>query len=158
MLERLSAALMVTMLLTGCTSTAGVADGGSNEALVRSIYEAFARGDAAAVLGTFDSGIVWNEAESFRFSDRNPYVGPDAVAEGVFGRILSDIAEFQVRPQNFISEGDTVVVLGRYKGTGNATSLPLDAQFVHVWRVRDGKVTSFQQYTDTAQFNRVLGP
>jgi ketosteroid isomerase-like protein len=28
----------------------------------------------------------------------------------------------------------------------------IDAQFTHVFRFKDGKIASFQQYTDTAQF------
>lgn len=33
----------------------------------------------------------------------------------------------------------------------------LDAQFCHVYRFRDGKVATFQQYTDTAQWTRLMG-
>ena len=40
----------------------------------------------------FDPEIVWNEAESIPYADRNPYVGPQQVAEGVFGRILTWLA------------------------------------------------------------------
>jgi ketosteroid isomerase-like protein len=31
----------------------------------------------------------------------------------------------------------------------------LDAEFVHVYRVRGGKIVGMRQYTDTAQFARV---
>ena len=41
---------------------------GANGDIVRGIYQAFAKGDVAAVLGTFDPGIVWNEAEGYRFA------------------------------------------------------------------------------------------
>ena len=79
------------------------------------------------------------------------------MAEGIFGRIMSEWTAFQVRPEEFITEGDKVAVLGRYSGTYTATGRPLDAQFVHVWTVRNGKVIAFQQYADTAQFARVMG-
>ena len=58
-------------------------------------------------------------------------------------------------PEEFLDAGDTVVVLGRYRGTYKATGRTLDAQFVHVWRVEDGKAVAFQQYTDTLQAVRV---
>ncbi len=45
-----------------------------------------------------------------------------------------------------------VVALGRYGGVYKATGVKVNAQFVHVFRFKDGKVASFQQYTDTAQF------
>jgi hypothetical protein len=53
-------------------------------------------------------------------------------------------------------DGDSVVVEGRYTGKFNATGADLDAQFCHVFKVADGKITSFQQYTDTAQFQKVM--
>jgi ketosteroid isomerase-like protein len=37
------------------------------------------------------------------------------------------------------------------------TGTPIDAQFAHVWHVRDGKVMRFQQYTDTRQWAQAAG-
>jgi uncharacterized protein len=53
--------------------------------------------------------------------------------------------------------GSTVVVEARYTGTHKPTGKTLDAQVCHVWKLRDGKVTSFQQYADTAQLQEVQG-
>ena len=53
--------------------------------------------------------------------------------------------------------GPVVVVEARYTGTFNQTGRELDAQVCHIWKLRDGKVTSFQQYVDTAQLQDVEG-
>jgi ketosteroid isomerase-like protein len=127
----------------------------ANVDLLNSLYAAFARGDAATVLSAMDPAIVWNEAENFPYADGNPYVGPAAIAEGVFGRVLSEFANFQVNPAEILDAGDTVVALGRYTGICNATGAPLNAQFAHVWRFRDGKPVRFDQYADTLQMARV---
>lgn len=58
------------------------------------------------------------------------------------------------RRRNFDPGASVVVVLGRYRGTYRATGKAMDAQMAHVWRVADGKVAGFQQYTDTLQFAR----
>lgn len=129
----------------------------SNRELIQSLYDAFARGDAGTVLGAFDPEIVWIEAENFLYADRNPYVGPEQVAEGVFGRIMTEWNGFTVGPETLLQDEKTVVALGRYRGTYKATGRRLDAQFVHVWTLRDGRVTNFQQYADTLQFARVTG-
>lgn len=129
----------------------------ANAELITSLYDAFARGDAATVLGALDPQVVWMEAENIAYADRNPYVGPQQVGEGVFGRLMSEWEGFQVHTEKLVSEGDAVVALGRYRGTYKATGQRLDAQFVHVWTVRDGRVVAFQQYADTAQFARVSG-
>ena len=118
---------------------------------VRSLYEAFARGDVPAILGGMDPQIEWNEAENFIYADKNPYIGPQAILEGVFMRIGGEWSTFTAVPEEILGSGETVVALGRYRGTFKATGGRVDAQFVHVWRLRDGKIVRFQQYTDTAQ-------
>ena len=60
-----------------------------NADLMKSLYAAFGRGDVPTVLGAMDPAIVWNEAEGFPCADKNPYVGPNAVLEGVFVRLGS---------------------------------------------------------------------
>lgn len=121
----------------------------SNVGIVRDIYAAFERGDMAAVLGLMADDIVWNEAESFPYSDRNPYVGPQAVLEGVFGRVGGEWNVFAVEPERFIDGGETVVMLGRYRLEHKVGRREIKPQVVHVWAVRNGKLASFQQYIDT---------
>ena len=127
-----------------------------NVELVRGIYEAFAAGDVGGVLGRMSPDIVWNEAENFPYADGNPYVGPEAIANGVFARCVSEWDEFAAVPEEFLDAGDTVVVLGRYKGAYKATGRDQNVQMVHVWRVRDGQATQFQQYADTLQVAQVM--
>jgi hypothetical protein len=126
---------------------------GKNGDIVKAIYDAFGKGDVPAVLGAFDPEIQWREAENFLYADGNPYAGPQAVAEGVFQRIVSDVENFAVLPERFVEGGDTVVAEGRYRGTMKTTGTPIDAQFAHIWQLRDGKVVRFQQYTDTKQWS-----
>jgi len=129
-----------------------------NIELARSLYEAFARGDVPTVLGSFDEKIEWREAEG------NPYqpsgeawIGSEAIVENLFMKLGTEWDGFSVSPKEFADTGDGVIVEGRYGGTYKATGTAIDAQFVHVWKLRDGKITSFQQYTDTAQFQGAMG-
>lgn len=128
-----------------------------NVELIRGIYDAFAAGDIPAVLGAMSGDIVWNEAENFPYADGNPYRGPDAIVSGVFARLGGEWDGFAAVPEEFLDAGDAVVVVGRYRGTYKATGRAIDAQMVHLWRVRDGKAISFQQYTDTLQAAQVTG-
>jgi len=130
---------------------------GKSGEIVKAIYDAFGKGDVPAVLGSFDPQIQWREAENFLYADRNPYVGPQAVAEGVFQRIVADVDNFSVLPQHFVEGGDIIVVEGRYRGKIKATGKPVDAQFAHVWHLRDGRIVRFQQYTDTRQWAQAAG-
>ena len=130
---------------------------GANGDIVTGIYAAFAKGDVPAVLGSFDPAIVWNEAEGYRFAKGNPHVGPQTILLSVFMPLVSQLDGFVVTPSQVIDGGDSVAVEGRYNGTVKATGTRLDAQFVHVYGLRGGKIVTFQQYTDTAQWNRAFG-
>lgn len=129
----------------------------SNVDIVKGLYAAFGRGDVAAVLGAFDTGISWREADGFLYADGNPYIGPQAVAQGVFQRIVTNVEGFNLSVENVIDGGDTVVAEGRYRGTMKSTGTAVDAQFAHVWQLREGKVVRFQQYTDTRQWAAAAG-
>jgi ketosteroid isomerase-like protein len=130
----------------------------SNLQLARDMYDAFARGDMAAVLGAFDPNIEWREAEGNPYEpEGTPWFGPDAIAQNLFVRLGAEWDGFTVTPKEFHDGGDTVVVEGRYTGSFKPTGKSIDAQFCHVWKLRDGKVLSFQQYVDTAQLQRALG-
>jgi hypothetical protein len=61
-----------------------------NVQVVRRIYESFGSGDIPAVLEQMDQSIEWNEAENFVYADLNPYIGPQAVLEGLFTRLGSE--------------------------------------------------------------------
>ena len=126
---------------------------GKNGDIVKAVYDAFGKGDVPVVPGAFDPQIQWREAENFLYADGNPYVGPQAVLEGVFQRILSDVENFAVLPERFVEGGDAVVAEGRYRGRMKKTGTSVDAQFAHIWQLRDGKVVRFQQYTDTQQWS-----
>ena len=119
---------------------------------VRGMYEAFGRGDIPTVLGRLDPNIEWLEAENFIYADNNPYVGPNAVLEGVFMRLGADWEGFAVTPKEVHDAGDTVISEGQYSGTYKKNGRNVRAQFAHFFTFRDGKIVKFQQYTDTAQF------
>ncbi len=122
----------------------------SNVEVIRGAYEAFAAGDVEAVVAAMAPDIVWNEAESFPYADGNPYLGPDAIVQGVFARLATEWSDFTVTPKEILDAGDTVVALGRYTARHGETGRPLDVPFAHVWRLEGGVIRRFQQYTDTA--------
>ena len=123
---------------------------------IRGMYDAFANGDLPQVLDAMDPRIEWNEAESFPYADGNPYIGPQAVVDGVFTRLGNEWEYWSIATDEFLDAGDTVVVTGRYDGVYKKTGARVRAQFAHVWWLRDGKVVKFQQYTDTAQVARAV--
>jgi uncharacterized protein len=123
--------------------------------VVRSAYEAFARGDVQAVLDLMDDKVEWNEAEHLPYWTGGPLIGPQQVLKGVFVKIGRDFADFTVEVSRLVGYGDTVLSEGRYCGIAKTSGKRLNVQMAHVWDVRDGKIVRFQQYADTWQVARV---
>ena len=107
-----------------------------------------------AVLGALAPEVLWIEAEGFPHG--GTYTGPDAVLHNVLMPLAAEWERFTVLPQEFVAEAATVVVLGDYRGTWKATGKSFSAPFVHVWKLRDGKVTMFRQHTDTAMVQQAM--
>ena len=126
----------------------------SNVQMVEQLYEAFGRGDVAAVLGKFDSAIEWTSAEGSFYP--GTFIGPDAVLQTVFARIGGEWDGFRVAPTEYLDAGDSIVALGRYTGSYRATGKSMDAAFAHVWGVRDGRIVRFRQYVDSRKMAEAL--
>lgn len=123
-----------------------------NVGIIDGMYKAFATSDIPAVLGVMDEKIVWNEAENFPYADGNPYIGPDAILNGVFARIG---AEWEYWNLTGISLHDMpnnqVLATMRYQARYKKNGAEIDAQAAHLWTLKNGKVVGFQQFADTKQ-------
>jgi len=119
--------------------------------VVKKFYDSFVQGDIEAVVSTLSDNLDWRESENFLLGDRNPYLSPAAVVEGVFNRIAREFQDYQAGPTELIDAGDVVVAVGRSKGIMASTGKPFDAQYMHVVRVANGKIVSFQQLIDTLE-------
>lgn len=101
-----------------------------------------------------DPEVRWTEAEGFPYA--GTYTGPDAVLNGVFARLGGEWEGFQAVPSEFVDGGDQVVALGRYAGTYKATGRSFEADFAHVWTLRDSQAVRFRQYVDSALVQEAL--
>lgn len=128
----------------------------TNREIIMALYEGFGAGDIDAVVALMAADIVWHEAEHNKLADRNPYLGPQAIVEGVFARVAEDFDEFAVEIGHVIEDGDTVAMQGRYRARAKASGSEINPQIVHWWTVRDGKIATFQQHVDTFALAKAL--
>ena len=121
----------------------------TNKEIVEGVYVSFAQGDVPAVLGTMADDIQWTEADGFPLA--GTYVGPQAVLEGVFMR-LGEIGEgYAVVPEQFVADGDTVVMVGHYAWKHKSSGDPAVVKVAHVLTLEGGKIVRFQQHVDTVR-------
>src|SRR5689334_899805 len=124
-----------------------------NTDTIRSGYEAFGRQDIPGVLAVFAEDIEWVPAASLP----NPgvYRGHDGVT-GFFATLPETYGELRVEPDEYLdAEGDRVVVTGHHRGHG-PSGTEFEADFVHIWTVRDGKAATFVEVTDSAAITPAL--
>jgi uncharacterized protein len=120
---------------------------------LRRFYEAANAGDPDAL------AIFAPEAE-FHMPEVLPRGGTirgrDAIG-AYFGEVQQRWEGFQAKAEEFIGEGDRVVVLGRFLGRVKATGKDADVPFALVWRMREGQAVRVEEYTDTALLLSALG-
>jgi ketosteroid isomerase-like protein len=64
------------------------------------------------------------------------------------------VQDFEVfEPREFVAQGDKVITLGHYTAKVKATGRRFDSDFVMVFTLRNGKLTHFQEFLDTASLN-----
>ena len=121
-----------------------------NVKIVQEGYRLFLTGDFANLMNNYTDDVQYIIPGP---SDLSPiagrYVGKEQVV-AFFHKVGANF-EFSVfEPLEMIAQGDKVVVLGHYQGRARATGQPLNFEWVHVFQLRDGKVSRFQIYEDTA--------
>ena len=125
-----------------------------NTKVVQDAYAAFGRGDIPALLGYMTDDIHWQPvigtAKHVPFSGERK--GKASVAE-FFKRVAESEDFQQFEPREFVAQGDKVVAIGHYRAVTKATGKSFESDFVMVFTLRDGKVATFREFTDSAGIN-----
>lgn len=124
--------------------------------VVKRFYRLYAIKDIRATMALFDSKVEMHPAENFIYATGRAYIGPDEIQNNIFTRVDADWDGFTATADEILGAEEVVIARGRYRGTFKATGTPIDAEFVHVFRFKDGKIVMWQSYTDTAQFREAV--
>ena len=119
-----------------------------NVDLVTGGYDDFNSGNIGGVTARFDPGIQWIEPGGGN-APAGTFSGPDSVAKDVFAAVPENFDEFTCTVEEASDQGDTVLATVRFKGK-NKSGAELDTPAEHVWEIRDGKVTRFENKVDQA--------
>lgn len=119
---------------------------------VRGIYEAFRKGDLEHINTVFDDDVEIRQTELLPWG--GTYRGKEGVS-AFFERLLGTITSV-VEPGELFEAGETVVEIGRSRGTVNSTGQAFDVAEVHLWTLRDDNVVRFEAYIDTPAMLEIL--
>lgn len=120
----------------------------ANIELIRQAYDAFINGDSERLLSYMAQDIGWEVPEVPNLPFAGKRHGRDQVAE--FFRTVAAAQQLRdFRPGEFIAQGERVVVQGHYEWTVRENGADWGSDWVHIFTVRDGKITAFRERTDT---------
>lgn len=128
-----------------------------NKQLIMQGYQLFNDKNIAGLMEMFADDIEWVAESSEVLPFSGTYRGREEVAQ-FFQKLDNAQEPLRFEPQEFIAEGDKVVVLGQSTWRVKATGQTYDNPFAHVFTVKDGKTVRFQEYNDTAAAEAAYRP
>jgi len=126
-----------------------------NVEVVRRVYEADARRDAAAALALLDPEI--------EIEYRGQLIDKDATYHGHAGirqlmeSIRENFDEWHVEVEEYFTHDEHVVVALHQRAVGKASGVPVDIHIGQVWTVRDGKAVRWRIYRSKEEALKAVG-
>jgi ketosteroid isomerase-like protein len=113
-----------------------------NVEIVRRGYDAYARGDVAAMLADIDSEMVTYRGEP----DGATFKGRDGLLEAI-AEWVEDFDEFAATAEELIDANDRPVVVHVHQtATGAQSGAPIEGDFWFVHTLSDSKVTRLDMF------------
>lgn len=119
----------------------------TNLNIIADHYSASARQDLTSMMADVAPDVRWTEMAGFPCA--GTWVGPEQIVEHVFTALGSEWSDYRFELAELIDAGDRVVGVGLYSGTYRKTGKSMKARVAHIWRLKDGKIVEFEQFTDT---------
>lgn len=144
--------LAILVALSGCSLNK---KGMTNLEIIKSTYEGKTSEENGKNLAKYVAeDISWTEAKGFPYA--GTYIGLENVTKNVFSRLGSEWIDYKFTPEDYVSSDDKVVAYGTYTGTYKITGKSFEARVAHVWKLKEGKIVSFEQFVDSQSVNNTL--
>ena len=118
---------------------------------VQQCYAEFGKGNAQGLLDLLTDDVVWTDPGYPEI----PYAGKRQGKNEVMNFFIemSKTIEFtSFEPQQFMNDGNNVIVKGFFTGKSAATGKTFESEWVMIWEVVEEKIKTYQAFIDT---NRV---
>ena len=144
--------LAIVVLLSGCSLNK---DKMTNLEIIRSTYEGKTSEENGQNLAKHVAeNITWTEAKGFPYG--GTYIGLENITKHVFSRLGSEWIDYKFTPEDYVSSEDKVVAYGTYSGIYKLTGKLFKARVAHVWKLKDEKIISFEQFVDSQTVNDAI--
>ena len=120
-----------------------------NTKIAEQVYEAFNISDIEGFLNSFSEDISWEIPEIENVPVNGKFSGRENLA--AFLAETDKYEEFlKLEPQEFIAQGDRIVVLGEGLMRSKTTDKQYATRIAHIYTIRDGKIVDFFEFFDNA--------
>jgi uncharacterized protein len=116
-----------------------------NVEIIRSLADAFQRGDSAAFFSVLDADVEWHDQTAIPGAD--VHRGREAVRRH-FEQWFDAWEEIEYSTEELLDRGDRVVAVIRRRGKGKGSGAVVSDQVIHVYTVRSKKIVRFEGFTD----------
>jgi ketosteroid isomerase-like protein len=130
--------------------TGGNVSESQNIQTIKTVYEAFGRGDVDAIIAAVSPQVDWGSDTA---SNAAPWYGKRRGIDGVasfftdFGGAM-EVEEFT--PLTFAANGEDVLTVVRFRARSRATGKVAEMQLHHWFHFSDGKIDYYRGTEDTA--------
>ena len=129
---------------------------GTNIKTIEGVYEAFGRGDVAAILDAVTDDVDWAaEAASSAAPWYGVRHGKDAVA-AFFSEFGSTMEVEEFTPVSFAANDTDVLTLVHFRARSRSSGRTSEMNLHHYFKFRDGKIAYYRGSEDSAQTEAVL--
>ena len=135
-----------------CTSNKTVM---TNLEIIKSTYEGKTSEENGKNLAKYVAeNISWIEAKGFPYA--GTYIGLENITKNVFSRLGSEWIGYKFTPEDYVASENKVVAYGTYSGIYKKTNKSFEARVAHVWKLKNGKIISFEQIVDSKPIDEAL--
>nr|WP_234364927.1 nuclear transport factor 2 family protein [Streptomyces sp. RTd22] len=122
---------------------------------IRACYAGFRDRDIEGILSGMHPDVEWvHPAGMAKYGLGGTKLGHAGIKE-FLAHVPSVLGGMRLAPEEFIEQGDRVVVFGTRDVTSRGgRTVTLD--FVHSWTMRDGKATRMEDIFDTVAFHELI--
>ena len=127
----------------------------TNLEIIKSTYEGKTSEENGKNLDKYAAeDISWTEAKGFPYA--GTYIGLENITKNVFSRLGIEWIDYKFTPEDYIASDDKVVAYGTYTGTYKQTGKSFEARVAHVWKLKNSKIVSFEQFVDSQLVNNAI--
>jgi ketosteroid isomerase-like protein len=119
----------------------------NHKSVVNKLYHCFKTQDFLGMQACLDANVVWKQMKGF--PGGGTYHGVNNVCRSVFASFHKDWDNWHAVTEEIIETTDGACAIGYYEGTFRETNKYMKAAFASFYKIKNGKIAIFTQYTDT---------